>query len=80
MLTIQHEIQYIWSAGFSGVAVLFYLLRYCALLIIVTTGLKVCPWPAQTIESCEIIIKVEMALNMILLSCAACKYDSGSLK
>ncbi|KAH9942052.1 hypothetical protein B0H21DRAFT_751408 [Amylocystis lapponica] len=72
-LTLSREVEFFWRGSrLSPAAMLFYVTRYAVLLktvfIVLESDLG---WPARTEESCKIVVGCAMALNILLLCCAA---------
>lgn len=71
-LTLQQEIDFIWSGRLTFANILFYCFRYPAILNTIFVVLGYVPWPGwQTTRSCTIIIRFEMAGDVLILTSSA---------
>ncbi|KAI0703648.1 hypothetical protein C8T65DRAFT_654645 [Cerioporus squamosus] len=70
-LTFHREVQQIWRRGFSSSTFLFYAVRYPAVISPLFVILDLSPWNGQSDRTCTILVRSEMALNVLLLSSAA---------
>ncbi|EED85644.1 predicted protein [Postia placenta Mad-698-R] len=71
-LTLQQEIDFIWSGRLTFANILFYCFRYPAILNTIFVVLGYVPWPGwQTSRSCTIIIRFEMAGDVLILTSSA---------
>ncbi|KZT69911.1 hypothetical protein DAEQUDRAFT_725878 [Daedalea quercina L-15889] len=71
-ITFASEVQFIWSKKFSLPVALFYAFRYPAVLNTLFIALGYFPWWSwQTQHSCVIIIRFEMAGDVLILTSSA---------
>lgn len=68
-ITFASEVKYVWSRKFSLAAALFYAFRYSAVLNTLFIALGYFPWRNwNTSHSCVIIIRFEMAGDVLILT------------
>ncbi|RPD61323.1 hypothetical protein L227DRAFT_652608, partial [Lentinus tigrinus ALCF2SS1-6] len=74
-ITFHREVNQIWRRGFSSSTLLVYAVRYPAVINPLFVLLDLVPWNRQSDRSCAILVRSEMALNVLLL-CSAAVFSS----
>ncbi|RPD75595.1 hypothetical protein L226DRAFT_522734 [Lentinus tigrinus ALCF2SS1-7] len=74
-ITFHREVNQIWRRGFSSSTLLFYAVRYPAVINPLFVLLDLVPWNGQSDRTCAILVRSEMALNVLLL-CSAAVFSS----
>ncbi|KAH9836399.1 uncharacterized protein C8Q71DRAFT_708529, partial [Rhodofomes roseus] len=72
-LTFASEVKYVWSRKLSLASALFYAFRYLAVFNTIFVALGYFHWPSwqSTLRSCVIVIRLEMAGDVLILSASA---------
>lgn len=70
-LNISREVELIWKAKLSLGTILYYTLRYPAMLFPVAEIMMRIFWPWQSDQSCRVLLRFNMALDLIVLSSVA---------